>query len=93
MMSGFFQNSTQPVTLFLENPALAKGQSATDPYDLKISLDSSAQHLPFEPFVSIIRFALQQADADMEQVLELPNLFTVLKPVLRLCPRSGAGAA
>jgi GGDEF domain-containing protein len=83
MMSGFFQNSTQPVTLFVENPALATGQSSTELYDLKISLDPSAQHLPFEPFVSIIRFALQQVDADMAQMLELPNLFTVLKPVLR----------
>jgi len=83
MMPGFFQNSTQPVAVFLENTALAIGQSPTETYDLKISLDPSAQHLPFEPFVSIIRFAARQADADIEQLLQLPNLFTVLKPVLR----------
>ncbi|WP_320822381.1 GGDEF domain-containing protein [Reinekea sp.] len=83
MMPGFFQNSTQPVAVFLENSALAVGQSPTETYDLKISLDPSAQHLPFEPFVSIIRFAARQADTDIEQLLLLPDLFTVLKPVLR----------
>ncbi|WP_320824419.1 GGDEF domain-containing protein [Reinekea sp.] len=83
MMPGFFQNSTQPVAVFLENSALAIGQSPSETYDLKISLEPSAQHLPFEPFVSIIRFAASQPDTDIEQLLQLPNLFTVLKPVLR----------
>jgi len=82
-MTGYFHQPTLPVSIFLENISVEKGHFATEQYDLKISLDASAQHLCFEPFISIIRHSLKnKTDQQISDLLELPSLFAVLKPTI-----------
>ena len=82
-MHTYFQHPTQPISIFLEDQSVDVEQVLHGQYDLKITLDSTAQHLVFEPFVSIIRFALARLpDTRAKEILALPKTFTVLRPVI-----------
>ncbi len=82
-MSTNVASVTQPISIFLEDQATTGTDFVDNHYDLSIILDPSTQYLPFEPFITIIRFAFARlSEQRINDILTLPNTFAVLRPII-----------